>query len=155
MSEIWSTLSTMAESFQDQLADLVDLFGSNRRAAQFVGVTHSSFPTWLAGAVPSARTLQRIVDGSAVVKRLREHGLNNHQLVTELHSLWSELNARPAELVRAGAATAVLEAIAARNGTPPTSQTHLVDAPADLATALRALAAAAAGCANALAQESR
>jgi hypothetical protein len=137
----------VADSFQDQLVDLVAVFGSNRRAAEFIGLTHSRVPAWIAGEVPSANSLERIVDGASVIKQLRTHGLGNRAIVTELHSMWPELGARPVELVQAGEVPAVLDAITARYGVPTPFAS-----PADLAAALQALAQAASASAVALAQ---
>lgn len=140
----------MPKSFQAQLAELARLFGSNRRAAEFIGLTHSRFPAWMGGELPSERSLERIVDGAAVVKELRDRRLTDAEILTELHSLWSELNARPAELVRAGGAATVIEAIATRYATP-----QMPDATDELAAALRLLAQAAAASADALVKSSR
>lgn len=140
----------MPQSFQAQLAELARLFGSNRRAAEFIGLTHSRFPAWMAGELPSAKSLERIVDGAAVVTHLRDRRLSDAEILTELHSLWPELNARPSELVRAGGAATVLEAIATRYPTPA-----LPVETDDLAAALRVLAQAAAASADVLVKSSR
>ena len=143
-------IDAVAESFQTQLEDLVRLFGSNRRAAEFLGLTHSRFPAWLAGDLPSARSLQRIVDGASVIEQLRAHGLSAPELMTQLHSLWPELSARPVDLVRTDAARAVLDAVTLRYGAAATLQANPEGPAPDLAAALQALAAAAAASAAAL-----
>ncbi len=139
----------MAGGFPELLADLIAVFGSNRRVADFLGVSHSQVPSWVAGALPAKRNLERISDGAAVLRSMRARGLDNEQVVTELHAVWAELDGRPADLVSSGAATSVLKAIAERYPERP----DLVDsnARADLAAALRALASAAASSADALA----
>ena len=140
----------MAESFRELLTDLVAVFGSNRRVADFLGVSHTQIPSWAAGALPAKRNLERITDGAAVVRLMRAAGLDNEQVVTELHALWPELGARPADLVSAGGAVSVREAISSRYPGRP-DRTH-VETHADLAVALRALALAAASSAEALAR---
>lgn len=143
--------SKPVESFRDQLRSLVALFGSNRRAAEFLGVSHSQLPAWLAKAVPSDRTLQRIVDGAAAVKALQNKGLDDDQILTELNSTWPELGSRrPAELARSGAASDVVTAVALRYAAaepaaPPATAR-------ELAETLQALAVAAAASAAALAR---
>jgi hypothetical protein len=141
---------SLVTSYRDQLQDLVALFGSNRRAADFLGVSHSQLPTWRDGSTPSDKNLQRIADGAAIVRLLRDNGLDDAQILTALNSIWPELDGRPVELVRSGAGRAVLAAAAGRySATDPVVQS--ATAP-DLVEALRALAAAAAASAAALSE---
>ena len=127
----------------------MELFGSNRRAAEFVGVSHSQLPGWLAKAVPSNRSLQRIVDSAAVIQGLRDYGLDDDQILTELNSIWAELEGRrPATLVRIGAASDVIAAAAVRYAGADSAA--LPATAPELAEALRVLAAAAAASAAAL-----
>lgn len=136
------------ESYRDQLDNLARLFGSARRAAEFLAVSHSQLRSWLDVAVPTEKNLRRIVDGAAVVKALRAKGLDDIQILTELSSIWPELDGRPAELVRAGAAADVLAAVAARY-TPAAPVEDPAKVP-ELVDALLALAAAATASAAAL-----
>lgn len=141
----------VAGTVADQLDALVDALGSDRKAAAFVGVSHTQFGPWRGGSAPSARSLTRIGDGVAVVARLRAHGLTRGEIRSALQSLWPELDdRRPGTLIAAGETKAVLDAIDARHGGPPAS-TQL-ESPADLVAALRMLAFAAAASAEALAK---
>lgn len=140
-------------SIQDQLSRLAFVFGSDRKAAEFIGVSHTQFSAWRSGAAPRDRGRARIADGASVVDRLRAHGLSEHELITELRSSWPDLNARPAELVAMGESAAVLQAIDAKYGRP--SLLSAIEVAPDLVTALRTLAAAAAASAEALDQEVR
>ena len=125
------------------------LFGSNRRTAEFLGVSHSQLPVWVAKAVPSAKNLQRIVDATAVVRALRDKALDDDQILTELASTWPELGGRrPAELVRSDAVNDVLAAAAVRYGAAESAA--LSASGPELAETLRALAVAAAASAAVL-----
>lgn len=143
----------MAGSVPDRLALLAEVFRSDRKAAAFLGVSHTQFPAWRAGATPAARSLTRITDGVAVIERLRAHGFSSDEILTELHSVWQELKDRPAAFVGKGESQPVMDAIDARYGEP--SAAPKIETPADLVAALRALAVAAAASADALAQGAR
>jgi hypothetical protein len=138
----------LAATLPDQLDVLVAVLGSERTAAEFIGVSHSQFGAWRRGASPSMRSLSRIADGVAVINRLRAFGHGDVEVRSELYSLWSNLHERPAVLVAGGDAKAVLAAISARFGDSAVAKP--VDSLVDLVATLRALAAAAAESADAL-----
>jgi hypothetical protein len=136
------------DSFRDQLRALVELFGSARRAADFLGASPSQLRSWLDTAVPSDRNLRKIVDGVAVIDGLRRQGLDDAQLLTMITSIWPELRARPVDLVREGSSAEVLAAVAARYE-PAAAPEEPAMIP-ELVDALLALAAAATSSATML-----
>jgi len=71
----------VAQGYPAQLQELVRLFGSERRAAEFFGVSHSQVAGWMRGG--GARgSVRRIADAGGVVKALRDQGLDDTAVIT-------------------------------------------------------------------------
>ncbi len=140
----------MSGSYREHLAALVRLFGSARRAADFIGVSHSQVTAWIRGSAPREKSVRQIADATAVVSHLRAHGLDDVEIVTTLNTTWPELEGRPGDLVREGKAADVVAAITVRYA--PHARQLVAPGEPGLVDALLALAAAAQASAAALGQ---
>jgi hypothetical protein len=138
----------VAQGYPAQLHDLVRLFGSERRAAEFVGVSHSQVAGWMRGGGAREGSVRRIADAGGVVKALRDQGLDDTAVITAVNTNWPELGGRPGDLVRVGRAAEVLAAIELRYAAP--EENDVREAEPSLVEALLALAVAAEASAAAL-----